>query len=121
LGATGLSPDPREYQARLGEQSDEQIDAWAQELLRDMVIRRGIPRVIADFRDAANLTEPQFERVFATGGGAPATLGRDDEGRLIVPAVYLWAVVPGLRSQAPDARDRLIAYLVENFHDFVYV
>jgi hypothetical protein len=38
----------------------------------------------------------------------------------MVPAVTLYALVPGLRSQVADARGRLIEYLVENFHDFVY-
>jgi hypothetical protein len=40
---------------------------------------------------------------------------------LLVPTVSLWAVVPGLRARVPDARARLIDYLVANFHDFVYV
>lgn len=120
MPATGLSTDPTEYRARLSEQPDEQLDAWAQELLRDMVIRRGLPRVVADFRDSVGLDEPGLERVFASGGGAPATTGRDAEGRLLVPTVSLWALVPGLRAQAPDARARIIDYLVANFHDFVY-
>lgn len=121
MAGTGLSADPKEYRARLGEQEDDQLDAWVQELLRDKVIRRGIPAVVSDFRDAAELSEPEFERVFASGGGAPATLGRDVGGRIIVPAVYLWALVPGLRSQVSDARRRLIDYLVNNFHEVVYV
>ena len=41
VAATGLSADPKEYRARLAEQADEQIDAWAAELMRDVVIRRG--------------------------------------------------------------------------------
>ena len=32
MGATGLAADPGEYRTRLREQSDGQIDAWAQEL-----------------------------------------------------------------------------------------
>lgn len=120
MGATGLSADPEQYRTRLADQPDEQLDAWAQELMRDMAIRRGVLRVIADFRKAAELSEPDFERVFASGGGPPAAIGRDVEGRLMVPAVTLYALVPGLRSQVADARPRLIEYLVENFHDFVY-
>jgi len=68
----------------------------------------------------ATTGNPDFERVFASGGGPPAAIGRDVEGRLMVPAVTLYALVPGLRSQVADARPRLIEYLVENFHDFVY-
>ena len=118
---TGLSGDPREYARRLAEQSDEQIDAWAAELMRDIAIRRGVLRVIADFRKATGLDEPQFERVFASGGGPPAVIGRDAKGRLMVPAITLYTLVPGIRSQLPDGRKRLIAYLVANFDELVYV
>lgn len=121
MGTTGLSADPQEYRDRLSEQSDEQIDAWAAELMRDVAIRRGVLRVVADFRRAAGLDEREFERVFAAGGGPPAVVGRDGEGRLMVPAIALHALVPGIRSQVTDGRDRLIAYLVENFHELVYV
>jgi len=120
VGATGLSADPKQYRTRLAEQDDAQLDAWAQELMRDMAIRRGVLRVIDDFRKATGLSETDFERVFAFGGGPPAAIGRDGQGQLMVPAVTLYALVPGLRSQVADARQRLIEYLVENFHDFVY-
>jgi hypothetical protein len=118
---TGLSGNPKEYAARLAEQSDEQIDAWAAELMRDIAIRRGVLQVIADFRKAAGLDEPQFERVFAAGGGPPALIGRDARGRLMVPAITLYTLVAGIRAERPDGRDRLIAYLVANFHELVYV
>ena len=119
--ATGLSADPKQYRKRLAEQTDEQIDAWVAELLRDVVIRRGIVKVVEDFRRAARLDERGFERVFASGGGPPATVGKDAEGRLVVPAVSLWALVPGIRSQVADGRDRLIEYLVQQFGEIVYV
>ena len=121
MATTGLSADPGEYRTRLDEQPDDQIDAWAAELMRDVVIRRGIVQVVADFRRAARLSEPEFERVFASGGGPPAVVGRDGDGRLVVPAVTLWALVPGLRSQVADSRARLIEYLVANFAELVYV
>ena len=120
MGATGLSADPAEYRKRLAEQPDAQLDSWAGELMRDMAIRRGVLRVIADFRKAARLSEPEFERVFASGGGPPASIGHDGQGRTMVPAITLFALVPGLRAQVPDARDRLIQYLVENFDELVY-
>jgi hypothetical protein len=119
--ATGLAATPEEYRARLQEQSDDQLDAWAAELMRDVVIRRGIVKVIDDFRAAAKLDDRGFERVFAAGGGPPAAIGRDAKGNLIVPAITLWALVPGIRSQTPDGRQRLIEYLVSNFEDLVYV
>ena len=121
MATTGLSGDPSEYRTRLGEQSDEQIDAWAAELMRDVAIRRGVIRVIADFRAAAGLGEQEFERVFASGGGPPAVVGRDRDGRLMVPAITLFALVPGIRSQVSDGRGRLIEYLVANFGELVYV
>jgi hypothetical protein len=121
VGATGLSADATEYRARLAEQADAQIDTWAAELMRDVALRRGVVRVVEDFCRAARLTEREFERVFASGGGPPATLGRDADGRLIVPAVTLWALVPGVRLEVPDGRQRLIDYLVANFHEIVYV
>ena len=121
MGATGLAADPGEYRERLQEQSDEQLDAWASELMRDVVIRRGIVKVVEDFRRAARLDDRSFERVFAAGGGPPAVIGPDHEGPLIVPAVTLWALVPGIRSQTSDGRDRIVEYLVENFEDLVYV
>ncbi len=121
MAGTGLSADPAEYRARLGEQSDEQIDAWAAELMRDVAKRRGVTRVIDDLRASAKLSERDFERVFASGGGPPAIVGRDATGKLIVPAVALHALVPGLRTTSPDGRQDLIDYLVANFGELVYV
>jgi hypothetical protein len=121
VATTGLSADPKEYRTRLAEQSDDQIDAWAAEMMRDVVIRRGIVKVVDDFRRAARLDEAGFERVFDSGGGPPASIGRDRDGRLIVPATTLFALVPGIRSQVADGRERLIEYLVQNFDELVYV
>ena len=121
MGSTGLSADTKEYRSRLADQPDAQIDSWASELMRDVAKRRGIVKVVEDFRQAASLSEQEFERVFASGGGPPASVGHDRDGRLIVPAVSLWALVPGIRSQVADARDRLIEYLVANFDELVYV
>ena len=59
--------------------------------------------------------------MFASGGGPPAVIGRDRDGHLMVPAITLHALVPGIRAQVPDGRDRLIEYLVENFEEIVYV
>jgi hypothetical protein len=119
--ATGLSADPKEYRTRLTEQSDEQIDAWAAELMRDVALRRGVIRVVEDFRRSARLDEAGFERVFASGGGPPAVIGRAAGGQLMVPAITLFALVPGIRSQVADGRARLIEYLLENFDEIVYV
>jgi hypothetical protein len=121
VAATGLSGDPTEYRTRLIEQTDDQIDAWAAELMRDVALRRGVIKVVEDVRRTAGLDERGFERVFASGGGPPAVVGRDANGRLMVPAITLHALVPGIRSQLGDGRDRLIAYLLANFDEIVYV
>jgi hypothetical protein len=121
VASTGLSANPKEYRKRLKDQSDDQIDAWVAELLRDVVIRRGIPKVVEDFRRAAQLDERGFERVFASGGGPPAVIGRDAKGRLVVPATTLFVLVAGIRAQVGDARALLIEYLVQNFNELVYV
>jgi len=121
LATSGLAADPKEYRKRLADQSDDQIDAWTAELMRDVAIRRGVRKVVADFRRAAKLDEAGFERVFASGGGPPAALGRDRDGAIMVPAITLFTLVPGIRSQVPDGRQRLIEYLVANFGELVYV
>jgi hypothetical protein len=121
VAATGLSADPKEYRKRLAGQSDDQLDRWVAELMRDVVIRRGIVKVVADFRRSAKLSEREFERVFASGGGPPAAVGRDRSGNLIVPTITLFALVPGLRARVDDSRGRLIDYLVSNFGELVYV
>lgn len=121
MGATGLAANPTEYRDRLREQTDEQLDAWTAELLRDVAKRRGVATVVADFRKTSHLDEKAFRRVFARGGGAPQTVGSDAGGRLMVPTISLHFLVPGLRAEAPDARDRLIAYLVASFDEIVYV
>ena len=121
MPATGLSADPKEYRRRLAEQSDEQIDLWAQEMMRDVAKRRGVLRVLEDLRHAARMSDTDIERAFASGGGPPAVIGRDAQGRQMMPAIALYALGPGIRAEAADGRQRLIDYLVENFDELVYV
>ena len=121
MPSTGLSPDPKAYRARLADQSDEQIDLWAQEMMRDVAKRRGVLRVLEDLRHAAHLSDGDIERAFASGGGPSAVIGRDAQGRQMMPAITLYALVPGIRAEAADGRQRLIDYLVENFDELVYV
>jgi len=121
MAATGLSANPKEYRSRLTEQSDEQLDAWASELMRDVAKRRGVIRVIEDVRKAGKLGEADFERVFASGGGPPAVVGRDAQGRLMVPVITVCSIAPGIRATAKDGRARLIDYLVANYDELVYV
>ena len=120
MTTTGLAPDPVEYRRRLDEQPDGQIDAWSAELMRDLSVRVGVRRVVVDFMHSVRIDEPSFERIFAAGGGAPATLGRTADGELMVPAIELWVLVSGIRRETPDGRQRLIDYLVDNFQEIVY-
>ena len=68
---------------------------------------------------SASGSEHPFETALVEAGGA--LVGRDRDGRLIVPAITLFALVPGIRSQVADGRDRLVDYLVANFGELVYV
>jgi len=120
MGATGLATTPDEYRSRLLEQPDEQLDAWAAEAMRDISIRHGVLAVLHDLRVASRLDDRALEKVFAAGGGPPAVVGHDADGRLMVPAVTLHCLVKGLRAIAPGARETLVEYLVENYEELVY-
>lgn len=121
MTATGLSGSPQEYRERLDAQPDEQIDAWAAELMRDVSIRRGVRDVLADLRRAIGADDAGLQQLYASGGGPPAAAGRTEAGELMVPAISLFYFVRGARSTMPDARARLIDYLVANFHEIVYL
>ena len=60
MAGTGLSTDPKEYRKRLADQSDDQIDAWAAEMMRDVAKRRGVIRVLTDLRKAADLQRVRY-------------------------------------------------------------
>jgi hypothetical protein len=117
----GLSATPQEYGERLQTQSDERIDAWAAELMRDMSIRRGVLRVLQDFRTAIGTDDQGLERLYAAGGGPPAAVGRTEAGQLMVPATSLHHLVKGARALLPDARPRLVRYLADSFDEIVFV
>ncbi len=121
MGATGLATNRDEYRARLLEQPDEQIDSWTAEAMRDISIRRGVMAVLEDFRAATGSDDRSVERVFAAGGGPPATIGRDRDGHVLVPAIALHCLVDGTRAVLPEPRQKLIEYLVENFDELVYI
>jgi hypothetical protein len=121
MTATGLSATPEEYLERLSDQPDDRIDAWVAELMRDTSIRRGVRRVLSDFADAAGVAEPALVSLYAAGGGPPAAVGRTADGELMVPAISLHYLVTGARAQLPDARQKLIRYLVDSFHEIVFL
>ena len=80
MGATGLASSPSEYKRRLGQQTDDQLDVWAAELMRDVARRRGVARVLADFRKAARLDEAGMRRVLRARRRCPDTAGPDAQG-----------------------------------------
>lgn len=121
MTATGLSSTAAEYRERLADQPDTQIDAWASELMRDMSIRRGVRQVLERLRRSMGTDDPGLQRLYASGGGPVAAVGRTESGEMMVPAISLYFFVSGARTLLPDARDRLIAYLVDNFHEIVYI
>lgn len=121
MSSEGLSEDPKVYRSRLAEQSDEQLDAWMIEFMRDLSVRHGVLGVLADFRQATGLDDSGIERVFTAGGGARATIGRTADGELMVPAISLHFLVPGLRAWSGKAREQEIDFLVHGFEQVVYI
>lgn len=119
--SAGLSEDPKEYRSRIEEQSDEQVDAWMIELMRDLSIRQGVLHVLAEFKEATGFDDSAVERTFTTGGGAPATVGRTADGQLMVPAISLHYLVPGLRARSDKAREQMNDFLVGGFEELVFI
>ena len=120
--ATGLSETPQAYRAKLREESDVQIDAWATGSLRDIAKRRGVAVAIHELSQSTRLDDDALAGAYTLGGGPAATMGRDLEGRLIFPAVALWSLVPGIRAADPKGgRERLIDFLVATFEEVVYI
>jgi hypothetical protein len=121
VGATGLAANPIEYRSRLREQTDQQIDAWCAEAMRDISIRRGVRAVLHEFQAATGADDAAVEGIYTAGGGPAATIGRDAGGALFVPAVALHCLVSGARATLADAREMLIEFLVNVFAELVYV
>lgn len=121
MSSAGLAEDPDEYRRRLEEQSEEQLDAWMIDLMRDMSIRRGVLTVLDEFRAATHLDDKGVERVFSAGGGAPSTIGRTADGRLMVPAISLRHLVPGLRARSEAAHAEIVDFLAAGFEEVVYI
>ena len=86
-----------------------------------MSIRRGVRQVLAELRRAMATDDSGLRRLFSVGGGPAAAVGRTAAGELMVPAISLRFFVPGARAVLPDARNRLVEYLVASFHDIVYI
>jgi hypothetical protein len=106
--------DAEEYREMVSAQGDEQIDTWTGDLLIDFAKRMGVATAIAAFSAATGIDQRGFQRAFLVGGGPDHVVGIDTGGGLAAPIFELPKVVRGLRRIAPDARQKLIDFLVEH-------
>jgi hypothetical protein len=100
------------YREMVDAQNDEQIDRWACDLFIDFAKRRGVGTAIAAFSHAAALDARGFQRAFLVGGGPDHVVGIDTAGELSAPIFELPKAVTGLRRTDPDARAKLVDFLV---------
>lgn len=112
--------DEQSYREMVGAQGDDQIDAWAADLFKDFALRRGVGNAIAGFCAATNLDARGFQRAFLVGGGPDHVIGIDTAGQLAAPIFELPRAIAGLRRIDPDARRRLVDFLVENREVMTY-
>jgi hypothetical protein len=103
-----------EYRQMVQDQSDEQIDRWAADLFVDFAKRKGVGTAIAAFCRAAGLDEKGFQRAFMVGGGPDRVIGIDTAGELSAPIFELPRAIAGVRRIDPNARRRLVSFLVDH-------
>ena len=102
------------YREMVKAQGDEQIDRWAADLFIDFAKRKGVGTAIAAFCAAAGLDARGFQRAFLVGGGPDHVVGIDTAGNLAAPIFELPRAIAGLRRLDPDARAKLIDFLVDH-------
>jgi hypothetical protein len=105
--------DAADYREMVTAQNDEQIDTWAADLIVDFAKRKGVGTAIAAFCEVAGLDARGFQRAFMVGGGPDHVIGIDTAGALAAPIFELPKAVRGLRRIDPDARARLVEFLVQ--------
>ena len=102
LGATGLAADPAEYRARLREQPDEQIDAWAARRCATSPSGAGFAASSTTYQAATGLDERSLEQRLRRGRRAAApSIGPRRGGTAPLPAVTLHCLVPGTGRSSP--------------------
>lgn len=106
--------DEREYRQMVEEQDDAQINTWAGDLFIDFAKRLGVGNAIGAFSAASGLDARGFQRAFMVGGGPDHVVGIDTAGSLAAPVFELPKAVAGLRRIDPEARAKLIDFLVEH-------
>ncbi len=104
--------EERTYRTMVEAQTDQQVDTWASDLFIDFAKRRGVGTAIAAFCAIAGLDAKSFQRVFLVGGGPDHVVGIDTAGALAAPIFELPRVIAGLRKIDPDARRKLVGFLV---------
>ena len=102
-----------DYREMVAAQGDDQIDTWASDLIVDFAKRKGVGTAIAAFCQVAGLDARGFQRAFMVGGGPDHVIGIDTAGALAAPIFELPKAVRGLRRLDPDARARLVDFLVQ--------
>lgn len=100
------------YREMVSAQDDAQIDTWAADLFMDFAKRKGVGTAIEAFSAAAGLDARGFQRAFLVGGGPDHVVGIDTAGQLAAPIFELPRAVAGLRRMDPEAREKLIEFLV---------
>ena len=113
IGAvTSTAGEETSYREMVAAQTDEQIDTWAADLIVDFAKRMGVGTAIAAFCAVAGLDTRGFQRVFLVGGGPDHVVGIDTAGELAAPIFELPKAIAGLRRTDPQARRRLVDFLV---------
>ena len=107
-----MESDEKAYREMVAAQSDEQIDTWASDLFMDFAKRLGVGNAIERFCSAAKLDARGFQRAFLVGGGPDHVVGIDTAGALAAPIFELPRAIEGLRRVDPEARRKLVDFLV---------
>ena len=100
------------YREMVEAQDDRQIDTWAADLFIDFAKRMGVGTAIAAFCHATGLDAKGFQRAFLVGGGPDHVVGIDTAGAVAAPIFELPKAIAGLRRIDPDARRKLVNFLV---------
>ncbi|MDQ2853368.1 MAG: hypothetical protein M3R32_00745 [Chloroflexota bacterium] len=104
--------EERSYRSMVEAQGDRQIDTWAADLFIDFAKRRGVGTAIGAFCSVAGLDAKGFQRAFLVGGGPDHVVGIDTAGALAAPIFELPRAIEGLRRVDPEARRKLVDFLV---------
>lgn len=100
------------YRDMVEAQGEVQIDTWAADLFIDFAKRMGVGTAIGAFCAVADLDAAGFQRAFLVGGGPDHVVGIDTAGALAAPIFELPRAIAGLRRTDPDARRKLVEFLV---------